>query len=571
MKHFLLNSRLLLAGLAALPAVAHAQTADRPTSIGLHASALQYRGTFGNSYWDFDRNNYTAGFGINQYLSRGLDLNGQIFYGDLKGTRGPNATFSTTLVNVNVGFKLKLNNGWALKENAFFQPYLLAAPGWTYASRSGFTDGKPDDQIENHLDLFAGAGINFRLGGVVGLFVQTGQHLPLNANFDGTTVRDADRLDDRFLQHTVGLTFSLGQGPDQDLDEVPDRRDRCPNTPPGTPVNENGCPLDDDRDGVPNYQDQCPTEAGVAELQGCPDGDGDGVTDTDDRCPDTPGKAEYQGCPDSDRDGVGDVQDQCPDTPMGTPVDSVGCPAVTSPATTSAATDRDGDGVADADDRCPTSAGPATNRGCPEVKAEARQQLQEATQFIAFELNKAALLPASYATLDGIAQLLTEYPDYTLSIAGHTDSKGSAAFNLRLARERAAAAASYLRGKGVPETRVVLRGYGPTHPIADNATDAGRARNRRVEFDLFLTGDPNPAEVKYGPEPPVPAVKAPAKAAPVKKAAGKKATARKAPAKATPKAASKKAVRKPAAAAKPAVAKPAPRKPAPAKPAPKRR
>ena len=78
--------------------------------------------------------------------------------------------------------------------------------------------------------------------------------------------------------------------------------------------------------------------------------------------------------------------------------------------------------------------------------------------------------------------------------------------------------------KGITEDRIVSHGYGETKPIATNATDAGRTLNRRVEFDVYLPGDPNPAETKYGPAPEIPA--APVKAAPVKKAPVKKAPVR---------------------------------------------
>ncbi len=130
MKHFLLSLRglvLPLVLLASQPA-AKAQTADRRTSLGLTASALQYKGDFGSNYWKFDANEYAPGLAINQYLARGLDLNTQAIYGQLTGHRTPTTYFNTTLVNVNVGLKFKLNNGWALKETARLQPYLLAAP-----------------------------------------------------------------------------------------------------------------------------------------------------------------------------------------------------------------------------------------------------------------------------------------------------------------------------------------------------------------------------------------------------------------------------------------------------------
>ncbi|RTQ50882.1 OmpA family protein [Hymenobacter gummosus] len=572
MKHHLPSLLLPLVLLTTLPRTGTAQNADRRTGVSLNLNVLQYKGDFGSEYWDFSHNNYAPGLAINQYLGRGLDLHAQLLYGTLSGRRSAATYFNTDVVNVNLGLKLKLNNGWALKEKSFLQPYLLVAPGWTFVNRAGYYNGERIDLNKGYFDLFGGAGLGFRLGGGVSLFVQSAQHLPLDADFDGETKAGAKRWNDQFMQHTVGLTFNLGQAADEDQDEVPDRKDRCPGTAPGTPVDEYGCPLDADHDGVPDAQDQCPGDAGTAELHGCPDRDNDGLADPDDACPEVAGKPELQGCPDADNDGVPDREDKCPDTPTDTHVDADGCPVADAPATPAQPAapapaptpatpgDADNDGVPDAADRCPNAAGPASNKGCPEVKAETRQRLREATRFISFEPNKATLLPSSYPTLDGIAQILRDYPDYTLSIAGHTDSKGPAAFNQRLSRERAAAARAYLVGPGISESRLQLRGYGPAHPIAPNTTEAGRARNRRVEFDLYLTGDRNAAEVKYGKEPGAAPVKpkAPAKKAPVRKPAARNA-----------------AVKKPAAAVRKApvrpTAKPAPTKPAaPAKKAPAR-
>ncbi|GAA3936677.1 OmpA family protein [Hymenobacter algoricola] len=539
----------LLAGLSlllCLPAgVATAQTAERRTSLGLVGSGLQYEGDFGSDYWQQDATRPAVGLAINQYLSRGLDLNSQAFYGRLEGSHGTDTRFVTTLVNLNLGFKVKLNNGWALKENAFFQPYLLAASGWTYASRSSQFMGRRTDVDKGYVDVFTAAGISFRLGGGTSLFVQTGQHLPLNANLDGTQEPKTPRWADRFLQHSVGLNFNMGQANDADEDGVTDRLDKCPNTAQGIAVSLQGCPLDGDADGVPDHLDTCPTEAGTAELLGCPDKDSDGITDAEDTCPEVAGKAELRGCPDTDSDGIVDQEDKCPGTAAGTPVDFTGCPVkAEAPADTtatpaalaaSAPLDNDGDGVPDAQDRCPGSPGPASRRGCPVIKDETRQTLQDATRAISFEPNKDTLLPASYPTLAALLPILTAYPDHSLSIAGHTDSRGPVAFNLALSRERAEAARRYLLSKGVAESRLQLRGYGATHPLVSNAAEAGRARNRRVEFDLFITKDRNAAEVKYGPEPTAASLKA---AMNKKKAPVRKAAVRKRPAlKAAPKAA----------------------------------
>jgi outer membrane protein OmpA-like peptidoglycan-associated protein len=392
----------------------------------------------------------------------------------------------------------------------------MIAPGLAYFSREATYRGRTTDQNARNFDLMGAAGINFRLGEGVGLFIQTGQHIPFGANIDGDQVRDENRIDDRFLQHSAGLTFAFGQMKDEDKDGVSDKKDKCPGTPAGVAVDPTGCPLDRDGDSVPDYQDKCPDEKGIVALEGCPDRDGDGVRDGDDKCPDTPGKAELQGCPDADNDGVTDANDKCPDTPAGVAVDANGCPL-----------DRDGDGVPDFQDRCPDRAGPASNKGCPEVKAETKKRLQEATKYINFEFNKAVLLPSSFPTLKSLAAIMAEYPDYTLAISGHTDSKGADNYNLRLSDDRAASARTYMLSQGVTAARIVSHGYGETKPIADNTKAAGQALNRRVEFDLYLTGDPNASEVKYGPAPVI--APEPAKAAPVKKAPAKKAPARKAP------------------------------------------
>ncbi|UOR00085.1 OmpA family protein [Hymenobacter sp. 5317J-9] len=202
-------------------------------------------------------------------------------------------------------------------------------------------------------------------------------------------------------------------------------------------------------------------------------------------------------------------------------VDANGCPL-----------DRDGDGVPDYQDRCPNRPGPASNKGCPEIKAEARKVLNEATRYINFEFNKARLLPSSYPKLQELVRIMNEYPDYSLSIAGHTDNVGADDYNLRLSYDRAAAARTYMLSQGLAPERIESRGYGETKPIATNATKAGQALNRRVDFDPFLPGDPNPAETKYGPAPTIselqktPTGRPSAGKAPVKKAPAKKAPAK---------------------------------------------
>jgi OOP family OmpA-OmpF porin len=73
-------------------------------------------------------------------------------------------------------------------------------------------------------------------------------------------------------------------------------------------------------------------------------------------------------------------------------------------------------------------------------------------------------------------------PDMQVEIAGYTDSEGDDKHNLELSRRRAEAVEEYLIEKGIPENRIVAKGYGKENPIASNDTEEGRAENRRVEF-----------------------------------------------------------------------------------------
>jgi outer membrane protein OmpA-like peptidoglycan-associated protein len=101
---------------------------------------------------------------------------------------------------------------------------------------------------------------------------------------------------------------------------------------------------------------------------------------------------------------------------------------------------------------------------------------------VQFETAKAVLLPTSRAVLDRVAASLQAFPKVRVEIAGYTDARGGTAMNLKLARARAEAVRKYLVGKGVAPSRLTAKGYGEAKPVASNATEDGRARNRRVEL-----------------------------------------------------------------------------------------
>jgi outer membrane protein OmpA-like peptidoglycan-associated protein len=103
---------------------------------------------------------------------------------------------------------------------------------------------------------------------------------------------------------------------------------------------------------------------------------------------------------------------------------------------------------------------------------------------ITFEVDSYALRSEFMNTLNGVAMVLNEYKSTLVTIAGHTDSTGSAEHNMELSRNRALAVAQYLQGQNVALERLAATGYGETRPIASNDTPEGRAQNRRVEITL---------------------------------------------------------------------------------------
>ncbi|HMQ90795.1 MAG TPA: OmpA family protein [Flavilitoribacter sp.] len=369
-----------------------------------------------------------------------------------------------------------------MEKPSFFYPHI-------YAGVSGYLE----DLETVNFGVPLGLGLNFRIGRNTYLSTK-GEY---RIGFED--LRDHIQLD-------AGLLFLLGDAPaaappkisDRDGDGVSDEQDLCPDV--FGLAGLNGCP-DKDGDGVTDGDDACPDVAGLAALGGCPDTDGDGIADKDDDCPTEKGTAANRGCPvrDADGDGVPDSTDECPNqagpaATNGCPDrdgDGVAdknddCPDVKGPAATRGCPDSDGDGVLDRNDKCPNTAGPASNNGCPEIKKEDKEVLDLAMRAVQFETAKATFLPASFNVLNQIADIMNRYPDYKLSIGGHTDSIGSAEDNQKLSEKRAKACYDYLITKGVAAGRLTWAGFGESKPIGDNRYKDGREKNRRVEFQLYV-------------------------------------------------------------------------------------
>ncbi|MCA9595789.1 MAG: OmpA family protein [Myxococcales bacterium] len=242
---------------------------------------------------------------------------------------------------------------------------------------------------------------------------------------------------------------------------------------------------------------RAPDAAQGASTTTTADRDGDGVPDATDQCPDVVGEASgpRPGCPpDRDGDGIIDVDDHCPDVPgvLSADPDKNGCPS-----------DRDGDGIVDTEDACPDESGkrtedPKTN-GCPESVRVVGEQIVILQQ-VNFQTGKDRIESSSDALLGQVAQVMKEHPEIArVAVDGHTDSVGTARANLALSRRRAIAVMRWLVAHGVDERRLEARGFGPRRPIADNKTAEGRAKNRRVEFQILKRTDKGEAGWKDGP------------------------------------------------------------------------
>ncbi|MBS4090739.1 OmpA family protein [Pseudomonas rustica] len=159
---------------------------------------------------------------------------------------------------------------------------------------------------------------------------------------------------------------------------------------------------------------------------------------------------------DEDDDGVFDRRDRCPDTPANTPVDHRGCPLPQYPVT----------------EKTPEPA--------PQTEVITLSDAGD----VLFDFDKSDLTPSAKAQLDTLMDKLRNADVVSIKVIGHTDSKGSDAYNQALSERRASSVASYLLSQGLSPNKLTSEGRGESEPVADNATDEGRAKNRRVELHI---------------------------------------------------------------------------------------
>jgi outer membrane protein OmpA-like peptidoglycan-associated protein len=156
---------------------------------------------------------------------------------------------------------------------------------------------------------------------------------------------------------------------------------------------------------------------------------------------------------DEDGDGVFDRRDRCPDTPANTPVDHHGCPLPQYPAS---------------------------------VKPAEPVQTEVITldDAVLFAFNKSDLTPAGQSQLDSLMDKLQSADVVSIKVIGYTDNVGSQTYNQALSERRASSVAAYLLNRGLAPDKLTSEGKGESQPVADNETEEGRAKNRRVELRI---------------------------------------------------------------------------------------
>lgn len=477
------NLKLGISALAlTLASTAFAQTTSNPWVIGVGAHGVNHMGVanggvdkvFDNFDQVFTLNNYTitpplSKLTVARNLNKYFVLDWQTSVGNVDNKRF--AMGKEFFLQTGLGLQFKFAGLW--NEESWFDPYARVGANYLRHDYSGLTFPRTDlandvlrgtynsDDVTgkaNHFTAAGGIGSNFWLTKNFGLNLQ--------GDYVATPGNDSNVAD--FWQASASLMFRFGN-------------------------------TDRDKDGIKDKDDACPDVPGLAQFQGCPDTDGDGVADKDDNCPEVAGPVENNGCPwpDTDGDGVLDKDDACPS--VAGPAENNGCPWP----------DTDGDGILDKDDACPTVPGLPEYNGCPKPTAVA---VTEEFKDLLFDFNKATIQPGSTHKLDKAAEIIKSAPAENFVVVGMTDAKGSAAYNLNLSRQRAAAVVKALEARGVNPARLKSIGIGSQEAtVPATASDAERQVDRKVIVRAISSG----AEWNTYKKSDLPA-------APVKKAAPKK-------------------------------------------------
>lgn len=327
-----------------------------------------------------------------------------------------------------------------------------------------------------------------------------------------------------------GTTFNKGC-PDRDEDGIADKNDNCPDEK-GT-AEYSGCPVvDTDKDGVPDKEDECPELEGIVAKKGCPDStammtkdslwnktSGDLPTPkigTETTKSNTSPKAINVTTTDAEKNVTGNNLSNLPVSEVVIMDGNSKKEKSSAKGTKKTKAKKEKRNLKTKENMAVTQSKKApkyssfektysesTNIGILTEDAAAVTKginsetlpnkiedadlavLKEAMYGVFFDTNKASLKPESYAILSKVASIIKRYPNYILRITGHTDNQGEDLENVKLSVARARAIYNYFLKKGIDVQSVVYRGCGDGNPVSENDNEDGRAKNRRVEFDML--------------------------------------------------------------------------------------
>ena len=395
----------------------------------------------------------------------------------------------------------------------------------------GITPAQLDATLLAHIKQIISLGLTYRTGDALACIagIEYKKFL-LYYSYDMTT-SSAQSYTGQTHEITLGSRIPGKGGKlsgDTDSDGVCDADDDCPDVQ--GPIENNGCPYgDSDGDGVPDNKDKCPQLKGVFELGGCPDRDRDGIVDLQDECPDIPGTIYNGGCPEFSQLHILDNRgrtvtvvnenssgefivrglphdnnyyyllesrkEEIPNPIYITIINGEGEHRIEAelgesgfyevkkpePQVVENSNTTENEVVEPVEEE--TVEEPEHDEVV--LKKEEKEVIDNAFNNLEFETGKSIIKESSYPSLLQLVKLLDANNSYKLYLVGHTDNVGDAMSNLLLSKKRADAVRNFLVQFGIDENRFIVNFEGENKPIANNETEDGRQKNRRVEMTVI--------------------------------------------------------------------------------------
>lgn len=426
--NFLLLLLLISVGLQAQEGVNNEETTSKITNhydwqLGVSVFVTDHTSVRGVADGFFDYDDYSvvpfpAKLTLVRGLNKSFDMDASVNLGQIDNKRLN--VENEFMVNGTLGLRYRLANGYILNPTSWFDPYLRLGAGVHHLDYQDMEFTNVVDQQGHPISNGTiAASEHFTVTGGLGINFWITEKFGANVMSEYYHMPGMEGDNIDFFQHSAGVVFRFGKL-DRDGDGIEDKEDECPDTP-GL-VEFNGCP-DTDEDGLPDHEDECPLEAGPIENVGCPyrDKDKDTILDDVDKCPEVPGLVEYDGCP--------------------PPIRVIEAPA-------------------------------------PDPVEPPKKIVFED---VLFEYDSFTIKMSEYGSIEEAAQEIKDAGG-RYYVDGHTDTRGTDAYNKKLSEKRAQAVADALIKEGVPAENLVVRGMGEMFPECTEDTEACHEQNRRVEI-----------------------------------------------------------------------------------------